>query len=208
MPAQLRISTIDSFCRELALQQPLLSGLGGGLDITENPGELYHRAARRTLEQIGNPDSDLRARAESRDRGAAVVARQRLAGDGNTAGGHAGTARPLDAGFLFSARAAIGMRCAKNWSGRLRARVAEALAELEQLLDQETRDEAMDLARFACGQRNKWLQCRLFQIAGLPCEPFAESRNAAGAGAAGISLPGGFAADQGRHSAQVRDRLM
>src|SRR5579863_10040060 len=33
MPAQLRISTIDSFCRDLAFQQPLLSGLGGGLDI-------------------------------------------------------------------------------------------------------------------------------------------------------------------------------
>src|SRR6185437_5854391 len=33
LPAQLRISTIDSFCRELALQQPLLSGLGGGLEI-------------------------------------------------------------------------------------------------------------------------------------------------------------------------------
>ena len=31
LPAQLRIMTIDSFCRELALQQPLLSGLGGGL---------------------------------------------------------------------------------------------------------------------------------------------------------------------------------
>ena len=56
MPAQLRISTIDSFCYELALQQPLLSGLGGGLDITERPAELYRRAARRTLEQIGEGD--------------------------------------------------------------------------------------------------------------------------------------------------------
>ncbi len=49
LPAQLRISTIDSFCRELALQQPLLSGLGGGLDIAEQPEELYRRAARETL---------------------------------------------------------------------------------------------------------------------------------------------------------------
>ena len=46
LPAQLRISTIDSFCRDLALQQPLLSGLGGGLDIAEQPDELYRRAAR------------------------------------------------------------------------------------------------------------------------------------------------------------------
>ncbi len=52
LPAQLRISTIDSFCRELALQQPLLSGLGGGLDISEQPHELYRQAARRTLQRL------------------------------------------------------------------------------------------------------------------------------------------------------------
>ncbi len=55
LPAQLRISTIDSFCRDLALQQPLLSGLGGGLAIAEQPKDLYRRAARHTLEQIGKP---------------------------------------------------------------------------------------------------------------------------------------------------------
>ena len=51
--------TIDSFCRELALQQPLLSGLGGGLDINEQPADLYRRAARRTLEQIDGGDAAL-----------------------------------------------------------------------------------------------------------------------------------------------------
>src|ERR1039458_10360654 len=56
LPAQLRISTIDSFCRELALQQPLLSGLGGGLAIAEQPDDLYRRAARQTLERIGQAD--------------------------------------------------------------------------------------------------------------------------------------------------------
>ncbi len=60
LPAQLRISTIDSFCRDLALQQPLVSGLGGGLDISEQPTELYRRAARRTLEQIDSGDPPLR----------------------------------------------------------------------------------------------------------------------------------------------------
>ncbi len=59
LPAQLRISTIDAFCRDLALQQPLLSGLGGGLEINEQPAELYRRAARRTLEQIGGSDAAL-----------------------------------------------------------------------------------------------------------------------------------------------------
>ncbi len=65
LPAQLRISTIDSFCRDLALQQPLLSGLGGGLDISNQPAELYRRAARRTLQQIGQADSALSAAIET-----------------------------------------------------------------------------------------------------------------------------------------------
>jgi ATP-dependent helicase/nuclease subunit A len=64
LPAQLRISTIDSFCRDLALQQPLLSGLGGGLDISDQPLELYRRAARRTLQQIGEADASLSAAIE------------------------------------------------------------------------------------------------------------------------------------------------
>jgi ATP-dependent exoDNAse (exonuclease V) beta subunit len=59
LPAQLRISTIDAFCRVLALQQPLVSGLGGGLDIAEHPSDLYRRAARRALEQIGKQDAAL-----------------------------------------------------------------------------------------------------------------------------------------------------
>ena len=65
LPAQLRISTIDSFCRDLALQQPLLSGLGGGLDISKQPAELYRRAARRTLQQIGRADSAVSAAIET-----------------------------------------------------------------------------------------------------------------------------------------------
>jgi ATP-dependent exoDNAse (exonuclease V) beta subunit len=65
LPAQLRISTIDSFCRELAIQQPLLSGLGGAMDIAEQPDELYRRAARSTLRKIDQPDSSLSAAIES-----------------------------------------------------------------------------------------------------------------------------------------------
>ncbi|MGA2571307.1 MAG: UvrD-helicase domain-containing protein [Terracidiphilus sp.] len=65
LPAQLRISTIDSFCRDLALQQPLLSGLGGGLDIAAQPADLYRRAARRTLEQLGSRNAAFSAAIES-----------------------------------------------------------------------------------------------------------------------------------------------
>ena len=59
LPAQLRIRTIDSFCRELAMQQPLLSGLGGGIDIAEQPEELYRRAAREALRRVDQTDSEL-----------------------------------------------------------------------------------------------------------------------------------------------------
>jgi ATP-dependent exoDNAse (exonuclease V) beta subunit len=59
LPKQLRISTIDSFCRDLALQQPLLSGFSGSLEISEQPKELYRRAARYTVEQIGNENAAL-----------------------------------------------------------------------------------------------------------------------------------------------------
>jgi ATP-dependent exoDNAse (exonuclease V) beta subunit len=64
LPAQLRIMTIDAFCRELALQRPLISSLGGGLDISDNPKELYRKAARRTLNAIGEDDADLRSAIE------------------------------------------------------------------------------------------------------------------------------------------------
>jgi ATP-dependent exoDNAse (exonuclease V) beta subunit len=64
-PAQLRISTIDSFCRDLALQQPLLSGLGDGLGIYGQPEELYRRAARQALQQIDGADPALRSAIEA-----------------------------------------------------------------------------------------------------------------------------------------------
>ena len=173
MPAQLRISTIDSFCRDLALQQPLLSGLGGGLDIAENPGEVYHRAARRTLEQIGNPDSDLAAPALSPAIEALLLWRDNGWQDLETLlASMLGQRDRWMQEFLFQ-RDPDWNALREKLERPFAREVDEALRELDQLLDQETRDEAMDLARFACGQRNKWKQCRLFQIAGHPCQPFA-----------------------------------
>ncbi len=172
MPAQLRISTIDSFCRDLALQQPLLSGLGGGLDISENPGELYHRAARRTLEQIGNPDSDLAAPSLSPAIEALLLWRDNGWQDLETLlATMLGQRDRWMQEFLFQ-RDPDWSALREKLERPFAREVDEALRELDQLLDQETRDEAMDLARFACGQRNKWKQCRLFQIAGHPCQPF------------------------------------
>lgn len=65
LPAQLRVTTIDSFCRELAIQQPLLSGFGSDLRVDEQPSELYRRAARRTLGNLGGDDAALQAAIES-----------------------------------------------------------------------------------------------------------------------------------------------
>jgi ATP-dependent helicase/nuclease subunit A len=68
-PSQLRITTIDAFCRGLALQSPLgwglLSGLGGQLDLVENPQELYRRAARQTINLLSKSDSPERLSVEA-----------------------------------------------------------------------------------------------------------------------------------------------
>jgi ATP-dependent helicase/nuclease subunit A len=64
-PTQLRISTIDSFCRDLALQQPLVSGLGGSLEISGQPQVLYRRAARQTLMELDRAPARLREAAET-----------------------------------------------------------------------------------------------------------------------------------------------
>lgn len=57
VPSQLRIATIDSFSRELALQQPMLTQLSQELDVSENPADLYRMAARHTLQRIDDNDS-------------------------------------------------------------------------------------------------------------------------------------------------------
>ena len=71
-PNQLRITTIDSFCRSLALLCPLnwglLSGLGGRLEPVEHPQGLYRRAAARTMERL------LGSTAEARDEAASMEA--------------------------------------------------------------------------------------------------------------------------------------
>ncbi|HEX8925626.1 MAG TPA: UvrD-helicase domain-containing protein, partial [Terriglobales bacterium] len=54
LSSQLRISTIDSFCRDLAMQQPIFSGIGNNLQINERPAELHAMAAQATLEKLGD----------------------------------------------------------------------------------------------------------------------------------------------------------
>ena len=60
-PSRLRIRTIDSLCSELARQLPILSGLGGGQQITENAESMYRTAAARTMAAIEDDSDQLQA---------------------------------------------------------------------------------------------------------------------------------------------------
>ncbi len=174
--AQLRISTIDSFCRDIALQQPLLSGLGDGLDIYEHPEELYRRAARRTIEQIDSSNDALRDALES-------LLDWR---DNNWNELEDLLAKMLAKRDRWIHDFVVG--CGQDWNA-LRAQlerpfavaVREVLERLSQSLDQipDARDEALALARFACeepGTRSPW---ELAQFAEIPHEPLENDLEAA-----------------------------
>ncbi|MDH4249274.1 MAG: UvrD-helicase domain-containing protein, partial [Deltaproteobacteria bacterium] len=51
-PARLRVYTYDAFCQALARQAPVRSGLGGGLEVGEDPMPLYEKAVRITLAEL------------------------------------------------------------------------------------------------------------------------------------------------------------
>jgi ATP-dependent exoDNAse (exonuclease V) beta subunit len=201
LPAQLRVTTIDSFCRELALQQPLLTGLGGGLDIAEQPGELYRRAARETLRKIDETDSALSAAIESlllwRDNGwqelEALLVEMLSNRD-----------RWMH-GFVLEREPdweALRERLEKPFANA----VSVALAVLSQLLDQVpgAPEEALALARFACEQSGGELHRELAELVQFPSSPFIDIEEAqqAYAGLAALLLT-----DAGTFRKQVDKRL-
>lgn len=169
LPAQLRISTIDSFCRELALQQPLLSGLGGALDIHEQPRDLYRRAARRALEKIETGDATLRG----------AICDLLLWRDNDWQ-----QMEDLLVEMLAKRHRWMHYFVLKHDPGweavreRLERPFANAVRStlygLSELLDQvpNARDEALALARFACeepGDNSPW---QLAECAEIPAHPF------------------------------------
>ncbi len=172
LPAQLRISTIDSFCRELALQQPLLSRLGDGLDIAEQPTDLYRRAARRTLEQIDEEDAALSHAIEAlllwRDNSWQDLETQLVA--------------MLEQRDRWMREFVVNRE--QDWES-LRARlerpfaqaVMQALNKLSELLDQApgARQEALELARFGCEQSAGALHQELAELAEFPAPPFSSA---------------------------------
>jgi len=168
-PSQLRIQTIDSFCRELALQQPLLSGLGGGLQISEQPTELYRRAARHTLEQIESGDPGLREAIENlllwRDNSWQDLESQLVA--------MLAKRDQWMHNFVLDRDPDWGaLRNQLEWA--FARQVRNYLARLDLLLDQlpGARQEAHELARFACEQTEGRRHSDLAELAEFPGAPF------------------------------------
>jgi ATP-dependent exoDNAse (exonuclease V) beta subunit len=176
LPAQLRISTIDSFCRDLALQQPLLSGLGGGLAIHEQPEDLYRRAARRTLERIDASDPLL----------SGAIAALLEWRDNNWQEMEDLLVEMLDQrdrwmhGFVLDREQdweALRERLERPFATAVR----EILTRLSRMLDQlpGAREEALELARFACeepGANSPW---GLAECAEIPSAPFSDGLESA-----------------------------
>lgn len=169
LPAQLRISTIDSFCRQLALQQPLLSGLGGGLETREQARELYRRAARRTLQQIDNGRAELQAAIR------ALLTRR----DNDWSEIEGLLLDMLDCRNKWMHYFVVGGN--QDWDAVRRRlerpfvnAVREGLAALNRLLDQvpKGREEALELARFACANSEAALHRELAELAAFPAAPF------------------------------------
>ena len=172
-PAQLRVTTIDSFCRSLALQSPLewglLSSLGGKLDPVDNASNLYRRAARRTIETLRDADAAARESVEAlllwRDnswKGVEDLIVQML-----------GARNRWWQGFVFERE--------QDWD-QLRARleapfqraVRRELDSLGCLLDRldESRAYALEMARLACETPGKSSPLNLAERVELPAAPF------------------------------------
>jgi ATP-dependent helicase/nuclease subunit A len=166
-PAQLRISTIDSFCRDLALQQPLLSGLGDGLGIYDQPDELYRRAARQALEQIDSADQALRTAIESlllwRDNNWQEMEDQLVE-----------MLRSRDRwmhDFVLEREQDWGA-LRENLERPFAKAIQQSLKDLALLFDQVpgARDQALSLARFACQQGASALFQPLAELPDFPSD--------------------------------------
>ena len=168
LASQLRISTIDSFCRELAIQQPIHSGIGNQLQISERPAELYRRAALAMLEKLGDsayPElSDaIRDLLLWRDNGWKEVEELlvKMLGQRDR--------------WMHD----FVLRQEKDWE-ELRERLERPLANavraaidnLEHLIDTHTRDEVHQLAQFACDQKPNESYRELAELAEFPSGPY------------------------------------
>ncbi|MGD0942018.1 MAG: UvrD-helicase domain-containing protein [Terracidiphilus sp.] len=204
LPAQLRVRTIDSFCRELALQQPLLSGFGGGLEIAEQPDELYRHAARETLRKVDQTGSALGSAIENlllwRDNGwqemeDLLVEMLR------------GRDRWMHS-FVLE-REPDWEELRKRLERPFVKAVCNALTELSELLDKVpgARQEALELARFACDQCGGQRHQELAELVEFPSVLFVNGADFEDARQAHVSLGGLLLTDGDTFRRQVDKRL-
>jgi ATP-dependent exoDNAse (exonuclease V) beta subunit len=204
LPAQLRISTIDSFCRELALQQPLLSGLGGGLKIADQPEGLYRRAARETLRKVDQTGSAVGTAIEDlllwRDNGWQEMENllvEMLKGRDRWMHG-----------FVLE-REPDWDTLRERLERPLAHAVRHALSKLSVLFDQApgARSEALELARFACEQSDGQLHQELAELVELHAAPFSGSDRVEEARQAHLNLAALLLTGDGIFRKQVDKRL-
>lgn len=169
LPTQLRISTIDSFCHEIAIQQPLLSGFGADLQISESPTELYRRAARRTLEHIDGSDPALASSIKDlllwRDNGWHEMEELLV--------------EMLQNRDRWMHQFVLGEE--PDWDALrdqlerpLANTVRSAVTTLDHLFDQcpDARDELLALSRFGCEQTGGRLYSDLAEMPAFPIAPY------------------------------------
>jgi ATP-dependent exoDNAse (exonuclease V) beta subunit len=204
LPAQLRISTIDSFCRDLAQQLPLLSGLGGGLDIFDQSAELYRRAARQTLRKIDQTGSVLRQAIEDlllwRDNNWQEM-------EGLLVEMLSNRDRWMHE-FVLEREPdweALRERLERPFANAVRA----TLERLGRLLDQVAgvREEALVLARFACAQTGGQRHRELAELAEFPAAPLTASENVEESRRAHMALAELLLTDGGTFRKAVDKRL-
>ena len=204
LPTQLRVSTIDSFCRDLALQQPLLSGFSGSLEIAAQPDELYRRAARETLRKIDQTGTPLGTAIEDllnwRDNGWQEMEELLIE-----------MLQSRDRwmhGFLLEREpdwVALRDRLERPFAHAVRA----SLIQLSQLLDQApiAREQALELARFACTQSGGQFHRELAELVEFPSAPLTGSAAAEEARQAYINLAALLLTGDGAFRKQVDKRL-
>ena len=203
LAAQLRISTIDSFCRDLAIQQPIHSGIGNQLQIDERPADLYRIAARATLQKLGDPahpelSNAIRDLLLWRDNGwkeleellvEMLGQRDRWMRD-----------------FVLSRE--------KDWE-ELRERlerpfanaVQAALDNLACLLNSTARDEAHQLAQFACDHNGDENYRELAELAEFPSGPYEDNTALENARAAYLCVAKLLLTNEGKFRQRIDARL-
>ena len=205
LTSQLRISTIDSFCRELAIQQPIHSGVGNNLQINERPTDLYRRAARLTLNKLGDShqpelSDSIRDLLLWRDNGWKELEELLVK--------MLGQRDRWMHKFVLSQKPEWNE--IREWLERpFGNAVRSSIESLTQLLNAVPGacDEALDLARFACEHGRGEIHRELAELAEFPYGPYDDSIALENARSAYLCLANLLLTKEGEFRQQIDIRL-